>query len=40
MVSANVSTELSCEHAAGSSQNSLPDGSFMALVMDHNHCLA
>ena len=34
IVSANISTEPSCELAASSSQNSLPGGSFMEINTD------
>ena len=36
IVSANVSTEPSCEFAASSSQNSLPGSSFMEVNADMN----
>ena len=39
IVSANVSTEASCELAASSSQNSLPGGSFMGLNTDMKEAL-
>ena len=39
IVSANVSTEPSCELAASSSQNSLPGGSFMEVNTDMKKAL-
>ena len=39
-VSANVSTEPSCELAASYSQNSLPGSSSMLLVLLRTHCQA